>query len=259
MPNHTSTILEIRGKDDRVQECVKFVSSVDKKGKSCPFDCDKVVPMPKELLGISSPVQIVSPEEYEKAVLASVKSGPVELPLTKELQEKYLKDYGADNWYDFALKRWGSKWGAYDHDKWNITQEGKATVATLFFMSAWSPVIPTINALAKKYQDLDFSLKYADEGGSFLGITHWPKGCKAKQTNYNWKSEAGILLLAELGIHNEDEEDVPKKVKKVKKVKKCKERGIAYNCDSKAATNVLKFCKLCYLKKLGKIKEAKND
>ena len=243
MPNHISTILEIRGNDKLVADCIKFVSSSKKVMDDgventvvCPFDCNTIAPMPEELRGITSPVKIVSEEEYEKAVLAKVSGdAPFVMPLTKKLQAKYIEIYGSDNWYDWAVGHWGTKWGAYDHGEWSVNKDGKNSIASLFFQSAWSPVVPVVNILAWKYPLLNFTLKYADEGGGFLGYTTWADGEKEGDVERDWDSEEGIALREELGVYypEDEEEPVDEKPKKKKKAEKVKEEKIkCASCDN---------------------------
>ena len=207
MPNHTATKLEVRGTSKEIADVIQYVGNPEGGEDENLFSCDKIIPMPKELRWISSPVKIVSKEEYEKKILERVgkKEGhDFGLPLTKELQEKYLNDYGADNWYDWANAKWGTKWGVYEVGQWQVLKEKKCTVATITFLSAWSPIIPIIpvmDVLAEKFPNLEFSLKYSDEGGGFLGVKHWVDGHNSGGSDLAWDSCAGVMLRKELGVY----------------------------------------------------------
>ena len=56
-------------------------------------------------------------------------------PITKERRKYLLDRYGYDNWYDWAYKNWGTKWGCYD----NEYDDG-----TYRFTSAWGPIDDSI-------------------------------------------------------------------------------------------------------------------
>jgi hypothetical protein len=136
------------------------------------FDFNKIIPMPKELRIVASPVMIVSQKEYNKAAKeleASKDKGYIlaSLPLTIKMQKDYLKRFGSDNWYDWACKNWGTKWGAYDCS-WNKQ--------TLSFYTAWSPPMPVIEALSKMFPKATFVLQYADEGCGFCGTATFKDG-----------------------------------------------------------------------------------
>ena len=74
------------------------------------------------------------------------------------------------NWYDWQSENWDTKWNACD-----VTSEedgnGKWTTITYQFNTAWSAPFKVIDALKKKFPDLEISGGYIDEGyegcGSF--------------------------------------------------------------------------------------------
>lgn len=49
--------------------------------------------------------------------------------------------YGENNWYDWSIKNWGTKWNAFDSD---VDAENN----TIYFSTAWSFPKPVIEALA---------------------------------------------------------------------------------------------------------------
>lgn len=57
-------------------------------------------------------------------------------------------------WYSWHIENWGTKWNAYDY----TVEPGK-----LRFDTAWSHPMPVMRALAAKYPDEKFEIKYADE------------------------------------------------------------------------------------------------
>lgn len=76
------------------------------------------------------------------------------------LGKKYLDNqihYGAHTWYSWRTQNWGTKWnlGAEDCELVNKN--------TLVFLTAWSSPHQIIEALSKKYPDIEFGLEWADE------------------------------------------------------------------------------------------------
>ena len=160
MPNHVTNVLTITGSDDqRVKELMD--SLFDNEGN---IDFDKFLPMPKELREVTSPVRIVSEEErnaeiaeYERKEAAGELSmwESKTFSLTLELRDEYIARFGADNWYDWAVENWGTKWGGYDGHR---DSDDECT-----FNSAWNTPFPAMVKLSKMHPDLVFTIKYADE------------------------------------------------------------------------------------------------
>lgn len=64
--------------------------------------------------------------------------------------------YGYYTWYDWCCNEWGTKWNSCE-PQWCL-EEG-----ILYFQTAWSAPIPIMEAIAKKYPDLTFTHRWADE------------------------------------------------------------------------------------------------
>lgn len=107
---------------------------VETEDGSMTFDFNKVLPMPKEL------------EDRDKVYPINDK---------EEKKDKELIDkYGADNWYDWRVKNWGTKWnasGTFVIDK-----------NTVEFDTAWCSPEPLIAMITHCY-DCEAHVKYADE------------------------------------------------------------------------------------------------
>jgi len=175
MPNHVTTEVKIDGTQKEIDKFFKLIKT-NYEGEDI-FDFDNILPMPEELRGTRSPMKIISEEEYEKQEkevalitrqIAEKKEAGIELTkeekakedfgfsrnLTQELSDKYLKEFGADNWYDWRIKHWGTKWGAYDAnfgDDW------------LTFQTAWSHPTVIMLLLGQKFPKLRFEIRFADE------------------------------------------------------------------------------------------------
>lgn len=64
--------------------------------------------------------------------------------------------YKAMTWYEWCNENWGTKWNSCNNNSDLETR-------TIIFSTAWSCPIPIVIALAKKFPDIDFVWKYADE------------------------------------------------------------------------------------------------
>lgn len=97
---------------------------------------DEFVPMPEELRGTTAPTAFPS----------------------KSLIEKY----GSDNWYDWSVKNWGTKWEAGE-----VSADATDTGLYLSFDTAWGPPIPYYDTLTALGFKIDAT--YSEEGMSFVG------------------------------------------------------------------------------------------
>ena len=77
----------------------------------------------------------------------------------------------AENWYRWNIDNWGTKWNVDKDQDLNFDNED-----TICFDTAWSPPIPVIAALAAKFPDLKFTLRYFEGGNFFGGIVEWSNG-----------------------------------------------------------------------------------
>lgn len=163
MPNHIENIVSFTGSKNDIAEVMNVL--LDGKGG---ITFNGFLPMPKELENTSSPVKIVSQRDYVLAVKQrekDIKDGKQifgGLPMTSKMQSELLSKYGVDNWYDWANKNWGTKWGAYDGNKINHN--------SLRFCSAWATPYPAMERLSEKFPEVTIKVRFADEDfGSNVG------------------------------------------------------------------------------------------
>lgn len=107
-----------------------------------PLTLQKIRPMPKELEDTISPTPAA---DAEKAKIL-------------------LEKYGSDNWYDWHVANWGTKWDA------EITEDDASEENIYYsFDSAWSPSLEATKYLATLFPDLTFTHKYYETGVGFAG------------------------------------------------------------------------------------------
>ena len=96
------------------------------------------------------------PEEYAKADAAYHKAGGIAGYGTNHVKDGY--NHGG---YEWCVRNWGTKWGACEttSKSWGLQ-----------FRTAWGPPLPIINAMAKCYPTLTFTLKYFERGAGFQGV-----------------------------------------------------------------------------------------
>ena len=106
------------------------------------------------------------PEDL-KIVAGSV-GGP-DSPEQQELMRKTAENvekYGAGNWYDFCVNRWGTKWDFGGDGGADVDDDGECL--TISFDSAWSPPTGIYEALTK--QGFVVEACYYESGMAFCGM-----------------------------------------------------------------------------------------
>jgi hypothetical protein len=163
MPNHITNILVISGDEAEVKKCLAEIKA-EEEGYVRFIDFNTFIPIPKELVGTRSPTKFISQAEYDaqEARIANNELTDIEKDwgisrgITKAMSQDYIKRFGADNWYDWQLHNWGTKWNAYDQ----VFNEASNTIT---FDTAWSTPQEAMIHLSKKYPTLTFKVEFADE------------------------------------------------------------------------------------------------
>ena len=214
MPNHVSHKLTYRYEEDQYPEMsTKFAKILEfMKTEYSDFDFNQLIPMPEELRHTSSPTTIVPEEKYKQECEAVDKHNADpknahwkrNYPLTQKMRDDYKAKFGADNWYDWAIAHWDTKWNAYTLtvDSYEVT-----------FQTAWSYPRPIFEALSKKFPEMTFEIEYADEdAGRNCGKTAWKNGVEIErmdddtEPNYPWHEFANRLYF-EVELNREREEN----------------------------------------------------
>lgn len=131
MPNHIVNIVTFGGDAETVENALRAIS-----GEDSPIDFNRVLPMPKELEGTTSPM----PRDTDADTQAAYADRE--------------RRFGAPDWYKWSVQFWGTKWGAY---------EAKRDGNTIRFRTAWSCPMPVLAAISIRWPTLTLRVEYADE------------------------------------------------------------------------------------------------
>lgn len=128
MPNHIQNRVTFECSEERLAEVLSAIAKDNveaENGKSGPgtIDFEKIIPMPENIF-------------------------------RGNLGQKERELYGSDNWYDWSISHWGTKWNSYSN-----YSEGH----TISFQTAWSAPHPVLERLAEMFPDVGITHKWADE------------------------------------------------------------------------------------------------
>ncbi len=147
MPNHVYSSMTITG------EAAIIKTFAEKHFEQCHLDLNSFIPMPEELKGTTAPSS--PPRDATELELARHE---------KQMAER-IEKYGADNWYDWRIANWGTKWGTYDGGMDNPTPN--TIVCT--FQTAWNLPDKVFEVMAEMYPTLTFQIACVEEAGFFVG------------------------------------------------------------------------------------------
>lgn len=78
-----------------------------------------------------------------------------------------------NNWYEFNVREWGTKWDSIDVDPIWVKEEGRDTLIGWNWQSPWAPPVPVFQAMVAQHPDLEFDISWEEEqgwGGRAVGI-----------------------------------------------------------------------------------------
>ena len=123
MANYVKNRLTIQGKN--AEKIMQSLVTVSPETNKFYFDFNKIVPMPDFIF-------------------------------KGNLGQKEKEEYGKNNWYDWSITNWGTKWNALDTE-----YERGANVVC--FETAWSDIRKFICKLSQQYPTNTFMYDYAEE------------------------------------------------------------------------------------------------
>ena len=164
MANNVTNIVRFRGDESRIEELRTAVQD-DRYGK-IGIAFEKIIPMPKNL--------------YMGAM------GILEQQL-----------YGTNNWLDWSLANWGSKWDAYGFDN----RPKEISNSTLWFLSANQPPHPVIQHLSEMFPDVVMEHLWADANlGYGCGTCTYKAGQKIEERYPDYGRRAYEFSAKVLGV-----------------------------------------------------------
>ncbi|WP_019006757.1 hypothetical protein [Cohnella laeviribosi] len=131
MPNHVFSRVVITGPKEEIRRFTVSAKLTQMEGK---WDINALYP--NTLSEFSSPVRIVSQEEYD----AQQDQPLIGRAMTQEMRVQFIAQYGTADWYRWAITHWGTKWGVYDLVEESLTDEE----VILRFSTAWTPATGVI-------------------------------------------------------------------------------------------------------------------
>jgi len=201
MPNWCSNTLEIKGPTKKLEEFSKTI----KDGEGF---FNTILPLPKQLEETTS----TTPKDSNQPLID-----------------------GANNWYDWRVNNWGTKWDVDGEDSFytnelkdfDTLEDGtERSVLTLAFDTAWSPPEGIFEELSR--QGFGIKAYYYEPGMDFAG--RWEDGDDEgiqvhdyKHDDKFWTEGLGKELDEEFNIceemaqYDEDEEEADKKNEELKK------------------------------------------
>ena len=129
MPNHTSNFVVVSTNTGCSKEQLALAELKTKLSiHNEEFDFEGITPMPKDL---AKSFDVHDPfdhgDEWENHMGHLV-------PSDELTRKRWIKEYGFDNWYDWRIANWDTKWNSYEVD---IAKNDEDELV-VHFLTAWS-------------------------------------------------------------------------------------------------------------------------
>ena len=191
MPNWCVNQVDITGDEAEVAKLVAFVKSDENS-----FTFENIVPPPatpmyssdcthnKYVCGCES---VAQPDpENEGRFIWVIDGKKVEYHGKCPTHNEHSFSNHPDNWYNWNITNWGTKWSAAE--VWNdrIDDDGKVDGHTSYnFDTAWSPAEPVVAALAEKFPTLRIAHRYCEAGMGYAGEVLYANGAEIRREDYD--------------------------------------------------------------------------
>lgn len=154
-----------KSKNKSFNQTISFTSSLN------PIDFNNFVPYPKSMLHQDN-IRM----HYNELQMLSSQIDKTNYINTNKLSIRTVKEiilfglgnkdeliFYEDHWY---RNNWGTKWNSL----YTKIIHNTSNIIIYVFTTAWSPPLPIILAMSKKFPSLTFSLLYGEQGNDFAGV-----------------------------------------------------------------------------------------
>lgn len=161
MPNHCSNLMIVRGPGDALREFKSKAELRNGEGYTA-FAVDNFLPVPEAIKCIQYGGMTIDGKTYSSW---HDHGNGRRVGIGQEESARLIAEYGADNWYNWAIQNWGTKWGAYD-----VELRDLGTRLQYTYHTAWSPLNEhCCRFISEKFPSLKFTWRYAECGSAFKG------------------------------------------------------------------------------------------
>ena len=182
MPNYCNNNIVITGPNSVIDKIEKIANG--DKGDLLQY----FYPMPEALKDTTAPL----PKDATKEEKAKAKEN--------------LKKYGYDNWYDWRVENWGTKWDIMEFYNINRKEIGEdESEISLGFDTAWAPALGAYEKFIDENSNCSLKAYYYEPGCDFMG--EWDNGMDScfEVAKYGldddfWKQGIGSTLDDYFGI-----------------------------------------------------------
>ena len=182
MPNYCNNNIVITGPNSVIDKIEKIANG--DKGDLLQY----FYPMPEALKDTTAPL----PKDATKEEKAKAKEN--------------LKKYGYDNWYDWRVENWGTKWDIMEFYNINRKEIGEDESEISFgFDTAWAPALGAYEKFIDENSNCSLKAYYYEPGCDFMG--EWDNGMDScfEVAKYGldddfWKEGIGSTLDDYFGI-----------------------------------------------------------
>lgn len=185
MPNWCYNTLHIRGNKEILDEFkAKTIlrnvqNDYDQNGDKFTFNILK--PLPKALEGEYSPLRKLEGETDEEY---------------KGRMAENMRLYGAEDWYYWHIKNWGTKWDAC-HSR---IENDEDTYLQVYFDTAWSPPLDWFDTIIPMFPQLEFECYISEESEAFALYLYAKDGeNEMREGDYTHYDENGLEVYYKEG------------------------------------------------------------
>lgn len=184
MPNWSFNSLKISGSNQEMglfyKECLK-----NNKNGDLTFKFSNLFPMPSKIKNTISPSSSALGRKWvNEHEISKIRDSKIESVINGKLTEHHLipcenntmdkceklrLEFGVDNWYDWNIQNYGTKWDVEVNPDEYIKCDDFFECS---FDTAWSPPTAFICRLQKKFPNIDIKLTYQVEGTDGCGVLH---------------------------------------------------------------------------------------
>lgn len=180
MPNWSYNNFTISGQKDDLKSFYDEALKPNQNG-DLSFKFSNIFPMPERVKNTISPSSSATGKKWINSDKDAIRDNNVSdilgenptiklIPCENNTPEKcseLKKLFGADNWYDWNIMNYGTKW---DIEVEKDSYEKYEEEFYCYFETAWSPPEIFLRKLQEKFPKLDIVLKYDLEGSDTLGV-----------------------------------------------------------------------------------------